>query len=172
MRRAAKIYNVLRTTLSDRRHGTQSRSDLVANSRKLSDLEEQKLVKYILDLDSRGFSPRISSVKEMANLLRIDRDASPVGKRWAGNFIKRHPELKTRFFRKYDYQRAKCEDPIAINAWFRLVANIIAKYSIRSDDIHNFDETGFIIGVITSSMVITGAERRGNPKRVQPGNRE
>jgi hypothetical protein len=52
------------------------------------------------------------------------------------------------------------------------VANIIAKYSIRSDDIHNFDETGFIIGVITSSMVITGAERRGNPKRVQPGNRE
>jgi len=172
VRRAAKIYNVLRTTLSDRRHGTQSRSDLVANSRKLSDLEEQKLVKYILDLDSRGFSPRISSVKEMANLLRIDRDASPVGKRWAGNFIKRHPELKTRFFRKYDYQRAKCEDPIAINAWFRLVANIIAKYSIRSDDIHNFDETGFIIGVITSSMVITGAERRGNPKRVQPGNQE
>ena len=80
MRRAAKIYNVLRTTLSDRRHGTQSRSNLVANSRKLSDLEEQKLVEYILDLDSRGFSPRISSVEEMANLLRVNRDASPVGK--------------------------------------------------------------------------------------------
>ena len=103
MRRAAKIYNVPRTTLSDCRHGTQSRSNLVANSRKLSDLEEQKLVEYILDLDSRGFSPRISGVEEMANLLRIDRDASPVGKRWAGNFIKRHPELKTRFFHKYDY---------------------------------------------------------------------
>jgi hypothetical protein len=144
----------------------------MANSRKLSDLEEQKLVEYILDLDSRGFSPRINGVEEMANLLRADRDASLVGKRWAGNFIKRQPELKTRFFRRYNYQRAKCEDPVAINAWFRLVANTIAKYGIRLDDIHNFDETGFMMGVIASGMVVTGAERRGNPKRVQPGNRE
>ena len=53
----------------------------MANSRKLSDLEEQKLVKYILDLDSQEFSPRINNIKEIANLLRIDYDASPVGKR-------------------------------------------------------------------------------------------
>jgi hypothetical protein len=55
--------------------------DTIANSRKLSDLKEQKLVKYILDLDSRGFSPRISGIKEIANLLRVNRDAAPVGKR-------------------------------------------------------------------------------------------
>jgi hypothetical protein len=144
----------------------------MANSRKLSDLEEEKLVEYILDLDSRGFSPRVNDVEEMANLLRADRDASPVGQRWAGNFIKRQPELKTRFFRRYDYQSAKCEDPVVINAWFSLVANTIAKYGIQPDDIHNFDETGFMMGVIASGMVVTGAERRGNPKRVQPGNRE
>src|SRR5688572_1130816 len=29
-----------------------------------------------------------------------------------------------------------------------------------------------MMGVIASGMVVTGAERRGNPKRVQPGNRE
>jgi hypothetical protein len=52
------------------------------------------------------------------------------------------------------------------------VANTIAKYSIRLDDIHSFDETGFMMGVITSGMVVTGAERRGSPKRVHPGNRE
>jgi hypothetical protein len=52
------------------------------------------------------------------------------------------------------------------------VENTIAKYGIRSDDIYNFDETGFMMGVIASGMVVTGAERRGNPKRVQPGNRE
>ncbi|KAH7465460.1 hypothetical protein FOMA001_g17124 [Fusarium oxysporum f. sp. matthiolae] len=108
----------------------------------------------------------------MANRLLADRDASPVGKRWASNFVKRHKELKTHFFRKYDYQRAKCEDPTIIHNWFRLVANVIAKYGIRSDEIYNFDETGFMMGVIASGMVVTGAERRGRPKLVQPGSRE
>ncbi|TVY72482.1 hypothetical protein Focb16_v012904 [Fusarium oxysporum f. sp. cubense] len=108
----------------------------------------------------------------MANRLLADRDASPVGKRWAINFIKRQPQLKTCFQRRYDYQRAKCEDPIAIRNWFRLVQNTIAKYGIRSDDIWNFDETGFMMGVISSGIVITSSERHGNPKSVQPGNRE
>jgi hypothetical protein len=44
-------------------------------------------------------------VEEMANSLLADRNASPVGKRWAHNFVKRQPELKTRLFRKYDYQK-------------------------------------------------------------------
>ncbi|KAF5715316.1 hypothetical protein FMUND_6914 [Fusarium mundagurra] len=133
---------------------------------------EEIIVKFILDLDSRGFPPRLRGVEEMTNRLLADRDASPVGKRWAMNFVKRHQELKTRFFRKYDYQRAKCEDPNIIRNWFRLVENTIAKYGIRSDDIWNFDETGFMMGVIASGMVVTGAERRGKPKSVQPGNRE
>jgi hypothetical protein len=96
----------------------------------------------------------------------------PVGPRWASNFIKRQPELRTRLFRIYDYQRAKCEDPVAINAWFDLVANTIAKYGIRSNHLYNFDETGFMMGVIMSGVVVTGAERRANPRKVQPGNRE
>ncbi|KAF6528684.1 hypothetical protein HZS61_008986 [Fusarium oxysporum f. sp. conglutinans] len=117
----------------------------------LADIEEI-IVKFILDLDSRGFPPRLRGVEEMANRLLADRDASPVGKRWAMNFVKRHKELKTRFF--------------------SLVENTIAKYGIRSDNIWNFDETGFMMGVIASGMVVTGAERRGKPKSVQPGNRE
>jgi hypothetical protein len=68
------------------------------------------------------------------------RHASPVGKRWASNFVRRHLELKTRFFRKYDYQRAKCEDPTIIRDWFRLVENTIAKYGITLADIYNFGD--------------------------------
>ncbi|KAG6995868.1 hypothetical protein FocnCong_v015214 [Fusarium oxysporum f. sp. conglutinans] len=108
----------------------------------------------------------------MANRLLADRDASLVGKRWAINFIKRQPELKTCFQRRYDYQRAKCEDPTIIRNWFRLVENTIAKYGIRSDDIWNFDETGFMMGVISSGIVVTSSERHVKPKSVQPGNRE
>ncbi|KAJ0126551.1 Uncharacterized protein HZ326_30342, partial [Fusarium oxysporum f. sp. albedinis] len=82
-----------------------------------------------------------------------DHDASPVGKRWAHNFVKRQPELKTHLFRKHDYQRAKCEDPTIIRGWFRLVQNTIAKYGIRLDDIWNFDETGFMMGLIMVGML-------------------
>ncbi|RKK60600.1 hypothetical protein BFJ69_g17211 [Fusarium oxysporum] len=108
----------------------------------------------------------------MANRLLADRDASPVDKRWAINFVKPQPDLKTRFQRRYDYQRARCEDPTIIRNWFRLVQNTIAKHGIQSDDIYNFDETGFMMGVIASGMVVTSSERRGKPESVQPGNRE
>ncbi|KAM5529749.1 transposase [Fusarium oxysporum f. sp. phaseoli] len=171
-RRAAKMYEISEPRLRRRRNGIQSRCNSIPNSRKLSDLEEQIIVQFVLDLDSRGFPSRLRFVEEMANSLLADRDASPVGKRWAHNFVKRQPELKTRLYRKYDYQRAKCEDPTIIRNWFRLVQNTIAKYGIRSDDIWNFDETGFMMGLIMAGMVITGSEMQGRPKSVQPGNRE
>jgi hypothetical protein len=171
-RRAAKIYNVSRATLSQRLQGRQSRRDSMPNSRKLNDLEEATIVRYILELDSQGFPPRLSHVEDMANRLRYQRDASPVGKNWTTNFIKRQPELQTRFTRKYDYQRALCEDPSLIRGWFTLVQNTIAKYGINAADIFNFDETGFMMGVISSTMVVTRADRRGKPKMNQPGNRE
>jgi hypothetical protein len=172
LRCAADIYKVNRITLSRRQNGLQSRRDWIPKSRRLSNLEEKIIVQFILDLDTRGFPPRLRAVEEMANRLLADCDALPVGKRWAHNFVTRHKELKMRFFRKYDYQRAKCEDPTIIRDWFTLVANTIAKYGIRSDDIWNFDETGFLIGMIASGMVVTGTDRRGRPKSVQPGNRE
>src|SRR6478609_9261687 len=172
LRRASNIYKVNYWKLRRRQNGIQSRRESIPNSRKLSDIEEETIVQFILDLDSRGFPSRLRFVEEMANSLLADRDASPVGKRWAYNFVKQQPELKTRLFRRYDYQRAKCEDPTIIRGWFRLVQNTIAKYGIRSDDVWNFDETGFMMGLIMAGMAVTGSETQGRPKSVQPGNRE
>jgi hypothetical protein len=38
--------------------------------------------------------------------------------------------------------------------------------------VHNFNETGFQIGIIGSMKVITGTERRARPALVQPGDRK
>ena len=95
-----------------------------------------------------------------------------VGKLWVHNLVKRHPTLKSRYNRKYDYQRAKYEDPALIRPWFELIRNTIRKYSILDIDIYNFDKTGFQIGVILTAKVITGAERSRRPVLVQPRNRE
>ncbi|KAL2125810.1 hypothetical protein VTI74DRAFT_2630 [Chaetomium olivicolor] len=108
----------------------------------------------------------------MANQLLRERDAPPVGKRWAHNFVKRQPELCTRYTRRYDYQRAKCEDPKVISEWFTLVRNTKAKYAIVDSDIYNFDETGFMMGMIFAGMVVTTSDGFGKVKLAQPGNRE
>src|SRR5450432_447974 len=96
----------------------------------------------------------------MANLLLAERDASLVGINWTSNFIKRCTEIKTKFSRKYDYKRAQCEDPDIIQGWFRLVRNTVAKYRILEEDIYNFDEAGFLIGVIATAKVVISAEPR------------
>ncbi|KAL9567252.1 hypothetical protein ACKAV7_008494 [Fusarium commune] len=89
LRRAAQIYEVNYWKLRRRQHGIAATHNTVPKSRKLSDLEEQIIVQFVLDLDSRGFPSRLRFVEEMANSLLADRNASPVGKRWAYNFVKR-----------------------------------------------------------------------------------
>ena len=173
---AARMYLVDRMTLTRRIQGTMSRCDTTPNSRKLTPTEEESLLERILCLDEQGFPPRVSTVREFANIILESRGTVPpltVGTNWATNFVKRQDSLKTRWNRKYDYQRAQCEDFNLISGWFRLVRNIIAKYGITEDDIYNFDETGFAMGVISvSSKVVTSSERRGRPKTKQPGNRD
>jgi hypothetical protein len=171
-RAAAKVYNIIDRTLQRRRAGIPSRRDCTPNLRKLTDLEESVILERVLDLDSRGFGPRLAQVEDMANQLRTARGKGTVGKNWAYNFVRRMPELKMRFNRKYDYQRAKNEDPEVISAWFELVRNTKAKYGITDDDTYNFDEIGFMMGIIATAKVITASERRSRPKAIQPGNRE
>jgi len=170
--RVARIFHVPAKTLIRRFKGQPSRQDSIPNSRKLRPLEESVIVRHILDLDSRAFPPRVSAVEDMANRILAERNGGRVGKNWTTNFVRRQPELNTRFNRRMDYQRVQCEDPDAYNAWFRLVQNIINKYAIQDEDIYNFDETGFCIGQITAEMVVTNAERRGRPTTAQQGNRE
>jgi hypothetical protein len=172
VRRAAKIYQVDNRRLGERLRGIPPRRDISANSRKLTDLEEIVLVERILELHSKGYPPRLCIVEDMVNRIIELRDGKRVGSRWAANFVRRQPELRTRFQRKYDYQRAKCEDPAVIRAWFALVKNTITKYSIVDSDIYNFDETGFMMGVISTGMVVTSSDGQKQAKKTQPGNRE
>jgi hypothetical protein len=47
-----------------------------------------------------------------------------------------------------------------------------AKYGVYHDDVHNFDESGFQIGVIGIMRVVTGLERCARPDLIQPGDCE
>ena len=147
-RRAAAIYRVPRKTMGDQQAGRPLRADSTPISRNLDNNEEKVIVQHILELVARGFPPRLAAVADMANSLRAERNLGHVGINWPSTFVKRQPELTMKFNRKYDYKRALCKDPEVIQGWFRLVDNIKAKYGILDDDTYNFDEAGFMMGVI------------------------
>ena len=135
------------------------------HSRKLTVSEENGVISFIIDLDARSFPPRYSYVEDMANRLLAQRGGGRVGKNWTRNFINRTPGLRTRYNRRIDYSRVLCEDPVAYRAWFQRVADTMAEHGIIKKDVYNFDETGFMISVIVSGMVITSTERRAKPKQ-------
>ncbi|KAJ8107447.1 hypothetical protein OPT61_g8861 [Boeremia exigua] len=172
VKRAAAIYNVPRTTLGYRRAERPSRRDCEANSKRLTKLEETAIIHRVIEEDARGFSPGKLNVRAMADKLLREQEGDPTGKNWVDNFIKRTPELRKRWSRPYDHQRAACEDPVAIQRWFDLVEATKQKWGIVDDDMYNFDETGFMMGKILSQLVITSSEGYGKKKRIQPGNRE
>jgi hypothetical protein len=175
IREAARRFSVPESTLRTRLRGTTNRPETRANSHKLTEAEEDSLVQWILSMDQRGVAPRPATVREMANLLLQSRETTPVqtvGEKWVYNFVKRHSELATRFSRRYNYERAKCEDPKAIREWFDCVQRTIIQYGILSEDIYNFDETGFAMGLIATAKVVTRAEYYGRRSLLQPGNRE
>src|SRR5512140_472598 len=67
IRAAVKRYLVPRTTLDDRRNGMLPRAETVPNSRNLTPLEEEVIVRRVLDLYEQGFSPGYDLVEDMAN---------------------------------------------------------------------------------------------------------
>src|SRR3954471_12030060 len=79
-RQASKIYNVPETTLRCRMNGRVLKRESRPIAYQLIIEEEQVAIQYIIDLDTRGFTPRLTSVKDMANLLYYKRGANNVSK--------------------------------------------------------------------------------------------
>ncbi|KAJ5590508.1 DNA binding HTH domain Psq-type [Penicillium hetheringtonii] len=172
---AAKLYEIPYTTLYTRSHGRVSRADIRPNGHKLTQFEEDSLAEWIISMDTRGAAPRPATVGEMANILLAARGSYPpstVGKNWPSIFINCRPELRTRFSRRYDYQRALNEDPKSIRQWLATVQNVIDENGIQPEDIYNFDETGFAMDFIANQKIVIRAEYNSRRSLLQPEYRE
>jgi hypothetical protein len=77
---AAKIYRVSETILRDRMNGRTPLNERRPGAQKLSELEEEVIIRNILDLDSRGFAPRLAGIEDIANYILESREGKRVGK--------------------------------------------------------------------------------------------
>src|SRR4051812_28278456 len=79
-RKAAKLYGVPFSTLNDRMNGHLPLPERRLANIKLTTLEEEVIIRNILNLDSRGFAPRLASVEDMANFILESRRGKRVSK--------------------------------------------------------------------------------------------
>ena len=81
--KAAQTYNMPYSTLYHRIKGRTTFCERRPASHKLPELEEKVLARYIIDMDERGFAPRLADVEDMANYILESRGVQRVGKLWA-----------------------------------------------------------------------------------------
>ena len=80
IQQAAKIYKVSKTTLHTQLRGRAATHEKRNARHILTSSKEETLIKHVIDLDSQRFSPRINSVRDMANILLTTHQAAPIGK--------------------------------------------------------------------------------------------
>ena len=172
---AARIFEVPRSTVADRVHGRTPRVETRANCHKLTTAEEEALPTWLLDMDARGYPLTPSNIRSAALLLLQARHPSnevAIGVNWISRYINRTERIQGKYTRRYDHQRAKCEDYALIMKWFNTVKKTQEFFGIQDCDTYNFDETGFALGVASTSRVVTSSDRQSKPKLIQPGDRE
>ena len=125
-------FDVPQTTLQQWIGGVALWGEKTANCQKLSNTEESTLSSWILDMDGCGLPLQLSIVHHLAQLLLSACLSSSqlVGECWVNYFIQHHPELKSKYTQKYNYQHAKCEDSQLIKDWIKRVKETIKKYGI------------------------------------------
>jgi hypothetical protein len=158
---AAKAYGIPRGTLRDRLKGATNSATSHQHQQRLTPLQEDFLVDWILEEDARTCPPSHARAREMANrILKMNGDSQPVGKLWLSHFIKRNPRVASVVGRKLEASRAKAATPEQVRAFLQLFERTRQRLNIRTQDIWNMDETGIALGVCTNTRVLSSSKKK------------
>jgi hypothetical protein len=75
-----KLYKVLKSILLNRITNRTPRNEIRPNYIKLFKIKEEVIIRNILNLDSRGFVPRLTSVEDIVNFILELKEGERVGK--------------------------------------------------------------------------------------------
>jgi hypothetical protein len=157
IRKAAEQHGIDRwERLRDRINGMKPRKEEAESRQRLSPQEEKIIERHIQQLEVWGWPPMVSQLQRMATeLLRAKGDLGPdIGTNWSQRFLRRHPDLKSRFVLPLDKDCVITEDPKQIQRFFELFQTTKEKYDIHDNNIYNMDKKGIMIGVLAKLKVI------------------
>lgn len=158
--------------MRDRINGIQPRAFQNASRQRLTLWEEQIIIKWIDYLYKHGWPPRIKQLREFAEeILKEKGDIDNLGESWVTAFLRRHPDIKSKFVSMRDRKRVVAQTPEIFLYWFYLFKEQVEKYSVAEEDIYNLDEKGVMIGMGNKIRVILSKYKK-NPYSTHSGNRE
>jgi hypothetical protein len=74
--------------------------------------------------------------------LKAKGDEKPLGASWVSKFLRRHPDLKSKYIFMRDSKRMRAQNPENFKDWTKLYVEKKEKYDIHDEDTYNADEKG------------------------------
>ena len=156
VRQASEAYSVPKSSLHDRlikfnkRKNVILAPDMGTFRRTLSDEQEEELVAYIKDLDSRLMPLTEKEFGKLAfefgeNLKiahRFNQQTRTAGKDFYYDFMARHPDLSLTFAEATSVQRAEGFNKLQLELFFDKLSELTGKHHFPPSRIFNADETG------------------------------
>ena len=168
LRKAGLDWGVPRSTLSDRIHGRISRAEAQEPYQRLSPIQEQKLITWVLTQQAIGLCATHSQIRTFAGrIIAIRDDAPPLGLRWMAGFLRRNPVLKTQRQYRIDSVRVNSATTDIIRPWFQYL-EVPAIKDIKPANRWNMDEAGLMEGKGENGLVV-GSVGKGAIQKKQPG---
>ncbi|RYP17078.1 hypothetical protein DL767_010080 [Monosporascus sp. MG133] len=163
----ANKWGVAESTLSTRKRGAKPHSKAHQHQQTLSPLQEDELVKWILDEENGGRTPFDFEIRQMAELInQANGDSHSFGKHWVKRFINRHPPLHKKLQDSLEASRASLELPDKIRDFQRRLKALVRELNIKAEIIVNMDEVGVREGETKKGRVIESVLTKRGPRKV------
>jgi hypothetical protein len=162
----ARRHQVPYQRLNARWNGRGSLFERPATNSRLSEEQQRALLQYCKLRELMGMPVPLKTLHSVAeSILRRSlssdeqENMAPLGDRWAKRFMAKHKLKKTKQ-KPIELARKEAHSPTSIRQWFAELERTLRKYNIRPQNLWNFDETGFRIGIGGSQWVITMDPKR------------
>lgn len=151
----------LRSRLADKPFKSMVRD---IHGRRLTSDQYHALKLYLRKMIDFGLHPRLNVIKIVGMKLllqnRLDSDEStfrpsPLSHAWSKRWLTRHPDFFKIKRKPLAAVRKNVEDPQMIQAHFRDFSAAMRRHEICREDVWNFDETRFRLGIVRSDWVIS-----------------
>lgn len=147
---AAKALSVPYKRLWSRHHGHHPKSENGGNSTLLEPEEEREVLCWAHRRITQGHHIQGASLRQHANaILRAKGREGSASRRWSQRFMQRYDQyFHRRKSTSRDVKRKAMQDRALVEAFFDGWSRFLTEQKILTENIWNFDETGFMVGYL------------------------
>jgi hypothetical protein len=163
LRVGARIHGASENTVQSRVQRQHQRKNKAlkprgGQNRILSDSQIKAIVKYTDDMRIHGLGATKSMVFAAIGFLKESEGRPLPSRRWFQHFLHTNPELfRTVKTKPIARNRVSAQDVEDVQAWFDRWRTYSEKNNLTAEDIINFDEGGFQIGVTGGEDILVPA---------------